>query len=52
MAEEFLNNEYPKNEGYTQRSFDFNPNRMLYPIPTDEIIKNDEISQEDQNPGY
>lgn len=52
MAEEFLNNEYPKNEGDTQRSFDFNPNRMLYPIPTDEIIKNDEISQEDQNPGY
>lgn len=52
MAEEFLNIEYPKGEGYTKRTFDFNPNRMLYPIPTDEIIKNKAIGLEDQNPGY
>jgi len=52
MAEEFLNIEYPKGQGYTKRTFDFNPNRMIYPIPTDEIIKNDAISQQDQNPGY
>lgn len=52
MAEEFLNNEYPKGQGYTKRAFDFNTNRTIYPIPTEEIIKNDAINQEDQNPGY
>ncbi|MDN5291922.1 MAG: starch-binding outer membrane protein SusD/RagB family [Anaerophaga sp.] len=52
LAEEFLNCEYPKGGGYTKRKFDFNTNHMLYPIPTDEIIKNDAINQEDQNPGY
>lgn len=52
MAEQFLNCEYPKGKGYTKRTFDFNENRMIYPIPTDEIIKNDAISQADQNPGY
>lgn len=52
MAEEFLNKEYPKGQGYTKRTFDFNSNHMLYPIPTDEIIKNDAINQSDQNPGY
>ena len=52
MAEEFLNCEYPKNSTPTNRSFNFDPNRMIYPIPTDEIKKNNAISQSDQNPGY
>lgn len=52
MAQEFLDREYPKGQGYTKRVFDFDPNRMIYPIPTDEIKKNNAISQEDQNPGY
>lgn len=52
MAEEFINCEYPKGQGYQKRAFDFNPNRMLYPIPTDEIMKNAAIGPEDQNPGY
>ncbi|WP_418697168.1 RagB/SusD family nutrient uptake outer membrane protein [Bacteroides sp.] len=52
MAKEFLDCEYPKNQGWTKRTFDFDPNRMIYPIPTDEIRKNNAISQSDQNPGY
>lgn len=52
MAQEFLDREYPKGAGYTKRKFDFDPNRMIYPIPTDEIKKNNAINQEDQNPGY
>ena len=52
MAQEFLDSEYPRNQGLTNRTFEFNPIRMLYPIPVDEIMKNDAISQSDQNPGY
>lgn len=31
---------------------EFNDVRLLFPIPEDEINNNDEINQEDQNPGY
>ncbi|MDR0940356.1 MAG: RagB/SusD family nutrient uptake outer membrane protein [Mediterranea sp.] len=52
MAQEFLDKEYPKGAGYTKRMFDFDNNRTIYPIPSDEIKKNNAISQADQNPGY
>ena len=61
MAKEFLECEYPQNNGQryntdgepcTPRTFSFDSNRMLYPIPTQEILTNAAISQADQNPGY
>ena len=61
MAKDFLDAEYPKNDGsyYTEdglprtpRTFDYDPNRELYPIPTLEILTNPAIGPEDQNPGY
>lgn len=66
MLEEFINLEYPKNVGTdpgvdldgafndwrTYRTFNHNPNKMLYPIPEQEILTNDAIGPEDQNPGY
>ena len=61
MAQEFLDCEYPQNGGAyydaegkpcTPRKFNFDANKMLYPIPTQEILTNEDISQEDQNPGY
>ena len=52
MAQEFVNNEYPKGQGETNRQFDYNSYRELYPVPYDEIIKNNEIDPEDQNSGY
>lgn len=61
MAEEFLNCEYPVNGGErynaeglpcTPRTFTFDANRMLYPIPTQEILTNADIPQSEQNPGY
>jgi hypothetical protein len=52
MAQEFLDKEYPKGQTISNRKFDFDPNRMIYPIPTDELVKNAAINQEDQNPGY
>lgn len=66
MLEEFINLEYPKNVGTdpgadpegalddwrTYRTFNNNPNKMLFPIPEQEILTNDAISPEDQNPGY
>jgi|GEM_PF-5139704 len=56
--------EYPKGVGtppgseaayddwHTYRTFDFNINKMLFPIPYQEILTNDAIGPEDQNPGY
>ena len=64
MIEEFINLEYPKGVGTapgtdaayqdwrTYRTFDYNKDKMLYPIPYQEILTNAEIGQEDQNPGY
>ncbi|OAV69109.1 SusD family protein [Bacteroidales bacterium Barb6XT] len=59
MVEQYLNAEYPKNNlpfdddnVHTQRTFDYSANRMLYPIPSEEILKNDALSEKDQNPGY
>ena len=61
MAKQFLDAEYPKNNGEmytadglprTPRTFDYDPNKELYPIPTLEILTNAEIGPEDQNPGY
>lgn len=61
FAGEYLDIEYPVNGGErynedglpcTPRSFAFDPNRMLYPIPTKEILTNADITPADQNPGY
>lgn len=64
MIEEFINKEYPKGVGtppgtagamddwHTYRAFDYDANKMLYPIPYQEILTNDAIGPEDQNPGY
>lgn len=61
MVKDFLDAEYPKNDGsyYTKdglprtpRTFDYDSNRELYPIPALEILTNSEIGPEDQNPGY
>lgn len=66
MLGEFIEKEYPKNVGinptvdpdgalndwHIYRTFDHNPNKMLFPIPEKEILTNDAIGQEDQNPGY
>jgi len=63
---EFLEIEYPKNVGidpavdptgamddwHIYRKFDINPNKFLFPIPEREILVNEEIGPEDQNPGY
>ena len=66
MIEEFVNIEYPRNNGYnpathpaearndkrTFRSFEFSSQRMTFPIPQMEILANPHISPSDQNPGY
>jgi hypothetical protein len=59
VAGDYLDAEYPKNSIvqssdniHTVRSFDFNPNRMLYPIPRLEMETNQALKPEDQNPGY
>lgn len=61
MAQDFLDAEYPKNDGSrvtpdglprSPRTFDYNKNKELFPIPTNEILSNAEIGPEDQNPGY
>lgn len=53
MAEEFLDKEYPRNSGTgTNRQFEFQSFRTLYPIPYLEIVRNPLIGPENQNPGY
>lgn len=64
MIEEFVNLEYPKNVGvppgtdaayddwHTYRIFDHNQQKMLFPVPYQEILTNNAIEPEDQNPGY
>ena len=66
MLAEFIDIEYPKNVGTdpgsdpeganndwrTYRTFDNNPDKMLFPIPEKEILTNNGIGPEDQNPGY
>jgi tetratricopeptide (TPR) repeat protein len=66
LLNEFIELEYPKNVGvdpavnpdaalndwHIYRKFDHNPNKMLFPIPEKEILTNDAIGKEDQNPGY
>ena len=52
MAGQFLDAEYPIGKTETNRQFSFNTDRMLYPIPVDEITKNPALTQADQNPGY
>lgn len=61
MAEDFLDHEYPINGGKyqtddglpcTPRTFKFDKNHILYPIPTQEILTNEAITPADQNPGY
>lgn len=64
VFEDYINHVYPKNVGYPDsdpaalndyhyyRSWDHNNRRLLFPIPNNEILKNDAISTEDQNAGY
>lgn len=52
MAEEFLDKEYPKEQGVSKRKFDYQPYREIYPIPYLEIITNKAVGPENQNPGY
>ncbi len=64
MMQEFIDKEYPKGVGTppgteaafhdwrTYRTFENDMNKMLYPIPYQEILTNNGISQADQNPGY
>ena len=60
MLHEFLDKEYPANTGtpnsytdwHTYRTFAVDDNKFLFPIPYDEILNNDAISQQDQNPSY
>ena len=66
VLQEFLELEYPKNTGtdpavdpsgalkdwHTYRKFDVNMNKMLFPIPEREILINEAIGPDDQNPGY
>lgn len=64
MLHEFIDKEYPANAGtapgtdaayddwHTYRTFTVDDNKFLYPIPYDEILRNDGISASDQNPGY
>lgn len=52
MAEEFINKEYPKGETFTNRQFDYQSYREIYPIPYLEIVTNKLIGPENQNPGY
>jgi hypothetical protein len=66
LLDEYVEREYPKNVGvdpkvdpdaayddwHIWRAFDHNPNKMLFPIPEKEILTNDAIGPEDQNPGY
>jgi hypothetical protein len=66
LLDEYVEIEYPKNAGvdpradpvgalddwHIYRDFDHNPNKMLYPIPEKEILTNDAIGPDDQNPGY
>ena len=38
---------------HTRRNYEHNPNRELYPIPYDELMKNPALDPaNDQNPGY
>lgn len=52
MAREFLDKEYPKGQGVTQRQFDYQSYREIYPIPYLEIITNKLVGPENQNTGY
>jgi len=61
MAKEFLDIEYPiggRDLGVPElgvgsnRQVAYDDHYALFPIPYDEILTNDGISQEDQNPGY
>ena len=64
MMEEHINCEYPKGAGVpndhpdaldtknTWRIFDYDPNKMTFPIPTTEMQTNKALGPEDQNPGY
>ncbi len=52
MAQEFIDKEYPKGQGITNRTFDYQSYREIYPIPYLEIITNKLIGPENQNPEY
>ena len=61
VAKEFLDIEYPIGGRTdlppelglgTNRQAQYDDHFALFPIPYDEIITNDGISQDDQNPGY
>ena len=64
MIGEFVNIEYPKGVGTppsapganldkrTYRTFDHNDDKMVFPIPTDEMLINKGIELGDQNKGY
>lgn len=45
------NSEYRKNGG-SVRYFDYQPYMAVFPIPSNEILRNPDINQEDQNEGY
>lgn len=64
MMEEHINCEYPMGAGLANdaegaidskpyhRTFTYDPNKMLFPIPTTEMQTNKALRPEDQNPGY
>jgi tetratricopeptide (TPR) repeat protein len=52
IIKEFLDNEYPIGQTLSNRQFTFDPNHMIFPIPTKEILANEAITNADQNPGY
>lgn len=64
VFEDYINHVYPKGVGYPDsdnrsmddyhyyRAWDHDNRKLLFPIPNDEILKNDDISTSDQNAGY
>lgn len=60
LADQWFKAEYPnkdensqyRKDGGSVRYFDYQDYMAIFPIPTNEILRNPDINQEDQNPGY
>ncbi|MBQ3245213.1 MAG: RagB/SusD family nutrient uptake outer membrane protein [Bacteroidales bacterium] len=60
LADQWFKCEYPnkdensqyRKDGGSVRYFDYQDYMAVFPIPTNEILRNPDINQEDQNPGY
>ncbi len=60
IADEWFKCEYPnkdensqyRKDGGSVRYFDYQDYMAIFPIPTNEILRNPDINQEDQNEGY